>query len=211
MSIYEPENWLVTLDRALLAWVESQMPVDLAPDVTVEMDFPDTRQWPKQSPLEKALVHIAQDDENDPTFGFGVPGDDEYLTDPDGTVHNTHREAAQHLVNFDVGVWSSAQTGGPTKRKEVVQALKNMFVPNSAKKALDDAEGIWVVSFDGGRNILDRINDVPVWRALEMTLIVRAVSRHLPATSVIVATDFTQDEQLTITVDDGTAKPVTTP
>jgi hypothetical protein len=208
MAVFDPESWLVTLDRALKAWIEGQMPADLLPDVTVEMDFPDTRSWPRDTPLDKILIHVAQDDENDPAFGFGIPGDDVYDAVA-GT--NTHREAAQHLVNFDVGVWSSAQTGGSTKRKQVVQALKDMFVPNGAKKALDDAEGIWVVSFDGGRSALDRINDVPVWRAMEMTLIVRVVSRHLPAEPDIVQDSYTQEQELTILGEDGTAKPVTTP
>jgi hypothetical protein len=208
MSIFDPENWLVTLPRALQAWVENNMPSSLAPDVQVEMDFPDTRQWPKQVPLAKVLIHFAQDDEDDPAIGFGVPGDYEF-DDVAGTV--VLREAAQHLVNYDVGVWSSANMGGITKRAEVTQVLKSLFTLPTAKKALEEEEGIWVVSFNGGRNELDRVGDVPIWRTLGMTLIVRVVSRHLPPTPVIVQTDYTQDQELTILVDDGTAEPVTTP
>jgi hypothetical protein len=198
-----------------------QAMTQLGPDLVVEMDFPDTRNWTKQQPLDKILVHFAQDHEDSPVLGFGVPGvgvfDDSDPANPTAGIH----EAAQHILNFDVGVWVSAEMGGATKRLEVVQALKNLLATQGGKIAFNEAtDGLNIVSFDGGRNALDRIADVPVWRALDMTLIVRVFSRHIPASAVAtgypipldpVPLDITIEENLTIRSEDGTDEPVTTP
>lgn len=207
-NTYDPENWLVSLTRSLEEYVRTTLN---DPDTDVEMDFPNTREWPKTNPLEKALIHFEQDTTSNPTYGFGVPGDDVY-DNPNAPTTILHREAALHLVNFDVGVWVSAQSGGVTKRMALVQALIDMFQTATGKTALYQAtDGITVVSFEGGRNELDRINDVPVWRALDMTLVVRVVSRHVPAQPDLVTATIDQNQELTIRVDDGTDKPVVTP
>lgn len=204
--VYDPDNWLVSMTRAIGDYVTSVLN---DPDSSVEMSFPDTSKWVKETPLANAVVHFEQDAISDPILGFGVPGDDVYDSNA-GT--NLHREAAMHLVNYDVGVWVSAEAGGGTKRMELVQALKNIFTTATGKQAFNAAtEGLWPVSFEGGRNQLDRVNDLPLWRALDMTLVVRCFSRHTPTTPDVVPTDFTQNEQLTISSSDGTDKPVETP
>jgi hypothetical protein len=208
-TVYDPDNWLISCTRALKDFVVTTLNDK---DTDVEMSFPDPRSWTKKVPLANALIHFEQDHISDPVYGFGSPGDDVIDdTDPEN-VTSLHREAVQHLVNFDVGVWVSAQSGGVTKRMALTQALKDLFVPAMNKVAMHDStQGIWVVSFEGGRNELDRINDVPVWRALDMTLVVRVVSRHTPSSPVVVPGSYTQDEELTILSEDGTTKPVTTP
>lgn len=211
MSVYDydPDNWLVSTTRVLGSYVNDTL---ADPDVHVEMDFPDTRNLPKENPLPYALIHFAQDDERDPTLGFGVPGVEVLdLTDPANPTSTVH-EAAMHDVNFDVGVWVSADMGGATKRMQLVQSLKAMFATAGGRQAFNDATGgLNVIAFDGGRNELDRINDLPVWRALDMTLVVRVFSRHISAQAVPVPTDIPLGENLTIRSEDGTDKPVVTP
>lgn len=207
--IYDPNDWLLSMTRTLGSYVETTL---ADPDTDVEMSFPDTRNWKKDTPLARALIHFEQDDISDPVLGFGVPGVDVF-TDTDPLNPTTeHAEAAMHLVNFDVGVWTSAEAGGATKRMQLVQALKNMLATASGKVAFNTAtQGLYAVSFEGGRNELDRINDIPVWRALNMTLIVRCFSRHAPAVPDVVALDAYQDQNLKITSSDGTLVPIETP
>lgn len=191
---YDADNWLVSATRELGTYVDTLL---ADPDAEVEMSFPNTRDWTKETPLPKTLIHFEQDDMEDRALGFGSPGVD-VVNNLTGTVE--HQEAAWHLINFDVGVWVSAEGGGATKRMETVQALKNMFTTAGGKTAFNEAtEGLWVVSFDGGRNALDRINDIPVWRAMEMTLVLRVFSRHLPVAPDILIGDFVQDQDFVIT------------
>lgn len=213
MSVYayDPDNWLVSTHRSIENYVRDQLQAldTLGPDVEVEMGFPDTATWTKTSPLDKIFVHFEQDDQDDPSLGFGQPGVEEY-DEANGLWRI--QEAAWHVLDFDVGVWVSPEMGGATKRMETVQALKNLFTTAGGKQAFNDAtEGLNVVSFSGGRNALDRINDLPVWRAMEMTLIVRVFSRHIPPTFETVPMDFEQDQNLTIVTDDGNTDPVETP
>ena len=198
---YDPESWLLSATRSLGDYVTTTLD---DPDTDVEMSFPDTRSWPKQVPLAKALVHFEQDGLDNPILGFGSPGDD--ILDDSDPLNPTllHREAAMHDLNFDVGIWVSAECGGTTKRMELMQVLANMFTTSLGKKALNAAtEGLTVMSFNGGRFEIDRINDIPVWRALDMTLIVRCFSRHIPAVPDVVALDIYQDQDLTIRSESG--------
>ena len=204
-TVFRPDLWLESLTRALGAFCVATLD---DPDVEVEMSFPDTSQWTKTTPLDKAVVHFEQDDIQSPILGFGSPGVD-VLDEAGETV--THYEAVLHLVNFDVGVWVSAETGGVTKRMELTRKLKDMFTSVQGKQAFNEATGgLWPVSFEGGINQLDRINDLPLWRTMGMTLIVRCFARMTPAGPYIVVGDYVQDQQLTID-DNGAIAPVTTP
>lgn len=206
---FDPNNWLLTCTRSIGSYVEQVLS---DPDTSIEMSFPDVRNWEKETPLAKSLIHFETDDVSDPPIGFGKPGK-EFFDNTDPANPKFHvEEAAQHFINYDVGVWTSAESGGATKRMVLKQALKDMFVTVTGKEAMYAATGgIWAISFEGGRDELDRINDLPVWRALDMTLIVRVFSRHVPASLETVALDFAQDQDLTIVSADGSNKPVTTP
>jgi hypothetical protein len=209
VTIFDPDNWLVSATRSIGFYVANTLN-DV--DVAVEMSYPDTSAWTKELPLDKVIVHFEQDDVMSPVLGFGIPGVeilDEF--DVDNPTVELH-EAAQHMIDFNVGVWVSAELGGVTKRMEVVQVLKNIFsTPGGRTRFNNGTEGVQVVSFDGGRNELDRINDLPIWRTLDMTLIVRVFSRYIPPTPDIVATNFDQGQNLTITNEDGELDPVVTP
>lgn len=208
---FDPDDWLVSTTRAIGAYVSNYLN---DPDLGVEMSFPDTRNMQKETPLDKALIHFEQDDISDPVLGFGVPGKDvfDYVTDPAAPTYAKH-ETMQHHINYDVGVWVPAEIGGATKRMQLTQSLKNMLTTATGKKALNGATGgLWIVSFEGGRNELDRINGIPIWRTLNMTLIIKVFSRHIPATILVPGDgDYKQNPDLTIQSATGTLVPVETP
>lgn len=198
-TVFDPDvDWLVSCNRALAEYVAAAFDPDL---VTVEMNFPDTLHL---LPLETTLIHFEQDDMDHPVLGFGTPGKEVFTpsTGPGVGQEGTWliQEAVQHVVNFDMGVWASAQSGGATHRMKVMQTLSNLFAPAVARLAFREATGMQVVSFAGGRNELDRLNDTPVWRALDMTLVLRVFSRHTPATPEIVPDDIDQTQQLTTAI-----------
>jgi hypothetical protein len=162
----------------------------------VEMSFPDVNTWPRTAPLTKTLIHFEQDDIEDPKWAMGQPGRDVF-NESMGTF--VLHEAARHRINYDVGVWTSAASGGETSRMRAVQRLKNLFVPVGAKLDFKEATGgVKVVTFDGGRNHLDRINDLPVYRSSEMTLVVEVFSRHIPEFEEIIPGDYDQNQNLVI-------------
>lgn len=205
---HEHDLWLLSTVRQIKAYVVDNLVADPAfgEDVEVEMSFPDTANWTKKTPLDKILVHFEIDDESEPILGFGIPTT--IVDNGDGT--QTESEAVQHLINFDVGIWVSAEMGGHTKRLEARQALKNLFATATARQNFRDALGIQIVSFEGGSDVLDRINDVPVWRTTQMTLIVRVFSKHTPDEAVVQFDDFDQEQELTIVGPDGEPEHVMT-
>lgn len=198
-SVYQfnPDDWLVSATRAIETYVAGQLNGNL---YQVEMSFPDVLTWPRTTPMAKTLIHFEQDDIADPILGIGFPGVDVF--DAELGTYVLH-EAARHQLNYDVGVWASAASGGETSRMRAVQALKNIFTVAGSRVDFHDATGgVKVLSFDGGRNHLDRINDLPVYRTVEMTLVVEVFSRHIPATVEYIPEDFDQVQELVIDYDD---------
>lgn len=191
---YDPINWFVSAPRQIEAWVTAKLQeIDaLTDNVKVEMSFPDTSQWKKATPLDKVLVHFELDRTEDPILGFGIPGVGTYDEDEETWQLD---EASMHDLNFDVGVWVSAEMGGASKRREAMQALKNLFGPAGSRLLFNADTGMNIVSFAGGRDIIDRINDVPVWRGFDMTLVVRVFGRH-PGEPIQVPLDIEQNFNL---------------
>lgn len=221
MSQYDPnefvlnqhEGWLVTALRAVKVYTQAYLGQH-GDDLEVEMNFPDTVTMEKQLPLPKPLVHFALDNIEDPLLGFGTPGilvTNDYDDPANPTMGLV--EAAQHILNFDVGVWVSSEAGGETKRMQIVQALKDGFARQGGRQAFRlGTGGLNILSFDGGRFALDRINDVPVWRAMDMTLLVRAFSRHAPISSWPAEFTVNVEGELVIqTGVDGDGEPILDP
>lgn len=197
---YDPDNWLDSMLHAIEDYVSSYFNGDV---YQVEMSFPDTSNITKETPLDKILIHFEIDDEDSTPMGFGSPGVPVYDEDAGTEVI---QGAQPHIVNFDVGVWASAEMGGETLRARTMQKLKDLFTQPQLRQQFKDATGgVKIVSFQGGRNLLDRINDILVWRAADMTLRVRVVSRYTPDTPVLVPSDGF-DINLSLTIDDD--KPV---
>lgn len=206
---YDPDQWLVTLVRGLKDYIASKINSGL---VNVEMSYPDTSRWTKETPLDKTLIHMDIDNHLSRTVGMGHPGVETFTPSPDAGVSPAtwrNDEAGEELVSFDMGIWASEESGGGTARLTYHQLLINLFNVAGAKEELRDATGgIWVVSFSGGQYTTDRINDLPVWRAHDMTLVTRVYSRRTGSEEVVPDT-VTFDDEFTIADNSGNQVPVT--
>lgn len=207
---YDPDNYLTSSTRQLGAWTADQfndMP-ELAGVFTLEMSFPDTTRLTRETPLPLLLVHFELDDDPDLVLGFGQPGEEVYDEDAGTSLLS---EATLHRLNFDVGLWASAEAGGATKRMEARQALKRLFGSVTGRTAFNEAtEGLQVVSFEGGHDILDRVNDLPIWRTVGATLVIEVFGRITPEAGVQVPLSVEQEQHLTIIGSDGEPEPVKT-
>lgn len=185
---YDPEDWLVSLTRGLEDYAKSKLNNGV---IQVQMSFPDPAQIIQPHPLDKVLVHFERDDVSSPAWAFGVQGVDEW-SDPShlsGTFQV--QEAHRRIVNFDVGVWATLDAGGETMRMKVVQALHDIFGSNGARLDFNEQlGGVTLVGFDGGRDWTDRISDMPVWRTVNMTLVLEAFSKTVPDEPWVVPEGF---------------------
>jgi len=153
---------------------------------SVQMSYPDVALLANGQPLDKILVHFERDVVDSPLWAFGIQGQDEW-SDP-SHLSGTFRvlEAQRVIVNYDIGVWASADAGGETYRMYAVQTLHNIFGPAGAKQNFNAVtEGLTIRSFTGGRDATDRINDLPVWRTMDITLVIEAFSRSAPQPDVV--------------------------
>lgn len=191
---YDAVEWLTSATRALEDYVRNALADD---DVQIEMSYPNTDTITKETPLDKVLIHFEQDNVDNPVLGFGTPGKE--IVDVDAGSWTLY-EAAWHYINFDVGVWVSAEMGGATKRMQMYQRLVTMFGTALGRIDLNETTGgVKVVSFNGGRFALDRVNDLPIWRAMEMTLICQVFSKHVPPQTEVLPIDgVDQAQELTI-------------
>lgn len=206
---YDPLDYLTSTTRALEAYVTDLLHANaqIGDVVDVEMSFPDTRSWDKKTPLQRALVHFELDDDPEVRLGLGVP----YTQDDNDDDTTVVSEPALHVLNFDVGVWTSPQAGGTTKRAQLRQALYAIFGPAGARQALTEAtDGLVVSSYGGGQDVLDRVNDLPVYRTAGITLIVKVFSKHVSPEPVGLIVEADQLEKLSIEGIDGSLEEVRT-
>src|SRR5262245_22618063 len=112
-TVFDPANWLVTMTRALEDYAKAAFDPAL---YTIQMAYPDVVSLVNGQPLDKVLIHFERDVVDSPLWAFGIQGQEEW-SDPThlgGTF--VLREAQRQLVNFDIGVWASADAGGETYR-----------------------------------------------------------------------------------------------
>lgn len=201
-TLYNPDKYLTSAVRALADYVNNAFDDDI---VKLVEGFPVPDAW--KTPIEQVVVHLELDDDEPRPVGFANGGftREKYVA---ATKTTSWEEAtAFHLLNFDVGIWAFQEAGGYSARLEVQETLKRLFTGSQAM--LDVAaltNGVNVVSFSGGRHITDEINGQPVWRVVDMTLIVEVCGRRTYAATDAVD-GFTQTTALVI---DGN-RPVTTP
>lgn len=197
-TLYDPENWLLTMTRGLEDYAKAVFDPAL---YNIQMAYPDVVLLAKEQPLDKVLIHFERDAIDSPVWAFGIQGQDEW-SEPDhlsGTFQVL--EAQRVIVNYDIGVWASADAGGETYRMLAVQQLHNLFGPAGAKENFNRVtEGITIRSFTGGRDATDRINDLPVWRTMDMTLVIEAFSKIVPTEEPgVVPESFDLHDNLDIT------------
>lgn len=207
--IYDPTDYVSSVSRVIRAYVKDQLLGNPVIDdvVDVEMSFPDTRSWTKASPLPRALVHFELDDDPPMVLGFGVPQTQDDQDDDTAIIS----EPGYHRLNFDVGIWTSPQSGGTTMRAKLRSALYAIFGPAGARRAFNTAtQGLVVGSYGGGGDVLDRVNDLPIYRTAQIELIVVAFSKHVNAEPVSLITSYDQLEELYVVGSDGNLEEVRT-
>jgi hypothetical protein len=171
---FDPTAWVTSATRALEDYVRSVVDESFE----VQMAFPDTEKMSKAIPFPKTIIHFDQEDVSNPLLGLGRNYVDEEYDETLGTVVLT--EAQKFMLSFDVGVWASEASGGATNRMVALEQLTSAFCGPAANLAcMARTEGIDIISFGGGRNIIDTINDIPVWRTTDMMLRLRVFAFKL--------------------------------
>lgn len=200
---YDIDQFLVSSTRQLEAYTRDNVQGDpaLGTAVEVEMSFPDTSSWTKDTPLTNSIVHFDLDDAPAMLLGFGVTG---FVDEPDDDGAAIVHEAHLHHLNFDIGVWVSAESGGTTKRMQIRQALMNLFGTSTGRiNFRDQTDGLQIVRFGGGADVLDRINDVPLWRTSGIELVISVFGRLTKPDPVYVVQQMEQRQKLsTVTQDE---------
>jgi hypothetical protein len=187
-ALFNPDKYLTSTVRALSDYITNAFDAEL---VKVLKEFPPPDSW--ETPTEQIIVHLELDDDAPQPVGFGTFSRDTYDALTQTSV--IEEATAWYLLNFDVGVWAFQEAGGATARMETQETLKQLFIGNQADLDLAAAtNGIHLadpsMSFSGGRHITDTINGLPVWRTMDMTLVVRVCGRRTyAATAAIEAID----------------------
>jgi hypothetical protein len=201
MTTFDPDKWITSLHRSLLSYMQTKLPAD---EFEIVEDYPSAAAMTRRMPLKKTIVHFAMEDPQRMMFGLGdnivADSKDEDAQEIEGW------EARCHEVTFDLGIWASEETGGVTSRMEAREALDYLFHGSTAQQAcLAATDGVDVRSISGGRNVIEDINEIVVYRMVDIALIVRVYSR-VKATSIPYVTDdldldpeLTIDQDLTIT------------
>lgn len=157
------------------SYIEANVDIDIYEVVST---FPGTELIAERLPLGKTLIHFELDD---PRFRYLGFGDNVVSYEYDANIANvTPIEAQYYDFNFDLGIWASQESGGVTSRLNAFQALSNMFNGVLSYRTCFDQTDIQIRSFSGGMFTEEQINDLPVWRAADMTLIVCAFGRKTP-------------------------------
>jgi hypothetical protein len=204
---FDPEDWLVSMKRGLEAYVKNgfqQSVTGRQGDLVYEVifEFPSGDMMAKKVPLKKPVIHFEVDEIRPSLVGFG---DNVFAWNFNETDYSVKpQEAAENVVNFDVGIWTSDTSGGTTTRLRIYQILEQLFIGKRAKEALLKATdggdgGVEILRYRGGRFLSEHINDVLVYRMVDSELEVRVFSRTpKPFLAEPAIQGITQDPQLTI-------------
>lgn len=208
---YDPDDYLTSTMQSIHTYVGDKLSevAALAEGVDVEMSFPNRDDWTKETPLQRGLVHFELDDDPAMILGFGVPTVIVDEGPPSDTVVTS--EPQVHELNFDVGVWTSKEAGGVPKRAQIRKALFDLFGYPGQRRAFTEAtDGLVIKSFGGGSDVLDRVNDLPIYRTTGITMIVSVFSRLSASNPADIIIAANQRQKLTIVGSDGNPEQLVT-
>lgn len=203
LTPYDPENFLVSLTRAIKAYVIWGMNAFLGSGVVynsqtntsgvidVIMEYPPAGVEVYTTPLPRSILHFEIDSVDGELVGFGNNIFKETYDEVEKFL--IQQEGSAHRVNFDVGIWTSDKSGGTTMRLMMRQALDQIFLGvkarNNFKLAVDNGNGSpEILSFSGGGFIVENLNDVKTYRMIDCTLELRCYSRSKADVSDAVPT-----------------------
>lgn len=199
MTYFNPDQPFASFFSALKSYIEANVDTDI---YDIVPSYPDVDDMTKESPLPKTVIHFDIDDPRQTFFGFGDNVvDAEYVEyDPDLDIGGTlvESEAHCHEVALDFGIWASVESGGPSGRLSARDDLDRIFNgPLAHAACLAATNGLDVMSFTGGRNLTDKINDLTVFRMVGIELRVKFYSRNKNAPGPFIDTAI-QAPDLTI-------------
>jgi hypothetical protein len=187
---YDPEEFLESTIRVLKEYLEQEFhrSVSVGAEYVGEQAYEVVPQFPgpdldtRKMPMQRTIIHFEIDDIQSAPLGMGE-GIYDQTYDP-ATEMVTGRTGEGHLINLDVGIWASDASGGSTSRSRAKQILQNSLggsrgvlkMREFSDAGVEDGT-IDIMSFSGGRFVMDRINDMQVFRMIECTLVVRVFSR----------------------------------
>lgn len=183
MTTFNPDAWLSSLTKALRDYAATKLDPDL---YDLVMSWPSADEIASRMPLDKVIVHFEVAEPRQMFFGLGDNVVNATYDETAGTI--LEQEAHCHEVTLDVGVWASAETGGPEARLEAREILDSLFNgPTAFDACMAATQGVEIRRFSGGRNLNDAVNDVAVWRMVDIELIVRVYSRTLKVPQTFIS------------------------
>ena len=207
---FDPNDWLLSTTRSLKDYLENRFS-SVAGGHGLEafeivMEFPAANELPKPAEFTKTIIHFEIDDIMTTKLGMGTDIVDSTIVD--GTVDVagsvTDHQAQQHVINFDVGIWASDESGGLVARLRAYQYLNQFLSGEIAKRKCEAyTEGVEIRHYTSGRFIKETISDVRVFRVVGAELEVRVFSRDDADPDILVDQEPTQQPELVITGDDG--------
>ena len=174
---YSPELWLETSVRALEEYLQRGFDESI---YEILLGYPPAGEIDRRMPFRRTLIHLEIDDIDDRILGFGDGGIVDNYNPDTGTVQV--QEANEHRIDLDIGAWADDASGGATARLRAYQILTTLLHGPLATRSLFDATtngdgGLEIVEFNGGRFIVERVDDLPVYRIVNCTLTIRIYSR----------------------------------
>jgi hypothetical protein len=210
MSTLNPDLWLTSTFDALTdyitgeidGYVKDNLNADAGLNVfEISFDFPAADGQPVSAEIDKTIIHFIVDDIDNGRLGFGQQYVSSVETVEGGVTSVVPAEARPHVVNFDVGIWASDQSGGTTARLRAYEMLDKLLASDIARRKCADAtDGVEIRSFRNGRFITDTINDIRVFRVVGAELVVRVYGRDIDAPAVVV--DEEPDVDPDVVIDD---------
>lgn len=185
---YFPDEWLESTIRVLKEYLQEEFhrSVSAESEYVGEQAYEVVPQFPgpdldiRRMPMHRTIIHFEIDDIESSLIGFGDNVFDRTY-DP-ATESITEREAQVHVINFDIGIWASDASGGTTSRSRAKQVLQNCLggargIVKMREWSDGDDGKLEILSYSGGRFMVDRINDMQVFRMVDSTLVIRVFSR----------------------------------
>ncbi len=178
---FNPDKWATSLVESLKDYIEDELGDFLTnvggpPVYELIMEYPPSERLAEKMPFPATIIHFDVDEPRLIPFGFGDNVVNYVYNEGAGTVEEW--EAHCHEVTINVGVWASVESGGASARLEARQDLDRMFVgPAARERCMAHTDGVEILSFSGGQSVNDRINDLPVFRVVDIELRVRVYSR----------------------------------
>src|SRR5678816_2455591 len=157
---YNPDEFLTTMWDSLEGYLNAHLDTDI---YDIQLGYPDITNLDRTIPFPKALISFDIADMNPMPLGLGESSVNEFY-DEEGRTTQTW-EAYQYEPDFGVYIFAAAQNGGPNARLNIMQSLSYLFNgPRAREEMMQQTDGIEILSFTGGRFVLDQLADQPVWR-----------------------------------------------